>query len=879
MSKTTSAIPRAFTDGSTWVRGDFHLHTRADKEFKCSPDENAYVAAYIAALKRAAIEVGVITNHNKFDRTEFRALQKAARKEEILLLPGVELNVKDGQKGVHTLLVFSDEWYSNPANTNHIESFLTAAFAGQDNVESENSQCNFNIETTIQKLNEFERDYFLVFAHVEYDNGLWGALGGRRIESLGNSEEFRERCLGFQKVSTYDKREKIQSHLGAWYPSEVEGSDCKSIDKIGEGTECFINVGAFTYEAVKFALSDYRSRVSNQRPEFTHSRIRAIGFEGSKLDGKQLHFSPSLNTFIGIRGSGKSSIIESLRYALGIELPENADSDGYKQGSVKNAIGSGGKITVRAVNKHGVEYEVRRILGERPDVYRNGELQPGVNIRKTVLHNPIYFGQKDLSSKGDGFEGDLIERLVGDDLAEIRQSISLQRQAVVETVRRLQKLSSVEDREREYKAKLEDAVHRLQVYKEHKVEERLPRQISFDQDGRAIRTTVGRVENYLRSVGDVLAEHGPELNECPPFESEQNPEFFEEFSAVFDRIIEDFERLTDALDSSKRVLGELKKKAGEFDAKREALKEEFAEVTRTLAEELQSSGHATIDPDEFLRLRKTIENAKQILEALKKEKAQRLDIEGQLDKELTNLNDLWYGEFKLIEGRLNKINAEATALQITIEYKGDKPAFLSYIKALFRGSRIQGPSLKRVTDSFRDGMAICRAIGSAKEHVGGSGPVFEEYFNNNLSAMLTWQVPNRYVIKYHGKQLKKHSLGQRASALILFVLSQRDNDVIIIDQPEDDLDNQTIYEDVIKLVRRLKPTTQFIFATHNPNIPVLGDAQQVIACEYTEDAIRPDAGSIDVPSQQEAIVKIMEGGREAFQRRKEIYQGWKSQNS
>ena len=103
--------------------------------------------------------------------------------------------------------------------------------------------------------------------------------------------------------------------------------------------------------------------------------------------------------------------------------------------------------------------------------------------------------------------------------------------------------------------------------------------------------------------------------------------------------------------------------------------------------------------------------------------------------------------------------------------------------------------------------------------------------------------------------------------------------MIIIDQPEDDLDNQTIYEDVIKLVRRLKPTTQFIFATHNPNIPVLGDAQQVVACEYTEDAIRTNAGSIDVPSQQEAIVKIMEGGREAFRRRKEIYQGWKSQNS
>ena len=526
-----------------------------------------------------------------------------------------------------------------------------------------------------------------------------------------------------------------------------------------------------------------------------------------------------------------------------------------------------------------MEYEIRRILGERSDVYLNDELQPGVNIRKTILHNPIYFGQKDLSSSGEGFEGDLIERLVGDDLAEIRQSISLQRQAVVETVRRLQKLSSVEDREREYTAKLEDAEHRLQVYKQHQVEERLQKQLAFDQDGRTIRTTVGVVDKYVRSVEEVVAEYGPELIECPPFDSEQNPEFFEEFTAVFDRLIADFVRITDALDSSKTVFRELKEKAAEFDAKREALKEEFAEVTRALADELQLSGHATIDPDEFLKLRKTIENAKQILDALKKERAQRLDIEKQLDKELTKLNELWHKEFRLIEERLNRINEKASALQITIEYKSDKLAFLNYLKTLFRGSRIQGPTLEHVTDSFADGMAMYRALDAVKECVGGSGLVFEEYFNDNLSAMLTWQVPNRHVIKYHGKQLKKHSLGQRASALILFVLSQRDNDVIIIDQPEDDLDNQTIYEDVIKLVRRLKPTTQFIFATHNPNIPVLGDAQQVVACEYTEDAIRTNAGSIDVPSQQEAIVKIMEGGREAFRRRKEIYQGWKSQNS
>jgi chromosome segregation protein len=153
--------------------------------------------------------------------------------------------------------------------------------------------------------------------------------------------------------------------------------------------------------------------------------------------------------------------------------------------------------------------------------------------------------------------------------------------------------------------------------------------------------------------------------------------------------------------------------------------------------------------------------------------------------------------------------------------------------------------------------------------------VFRRYFNDNKATLLTWQVPNLFQIEYHGKELREHSLGQRASALILFILSQRDNDVIVIDQPEDDLDNQTIFEDVIKLIRALKNSIQFIFATHNANFPVLGDAEQVGACSYAKGNADVQVGSIDEPRIQKAIVSIMEGGHEAFARRKEIYELWK----
>ena len=159
--------------------------------------------------------------------------------------------------------------------------------------------------------------------------------------------------------------------------------------------------------------------------------------------------------------------------------------------------------------------------------------------------------------------------------------------------------------------------------------------------------------------------------------------------------------------------------------------------------------------------------------------------------------------------------------------------------------------------------------------IGDSGDIFRKYFNEDKASLLTWQVPNLFQIEYHGKELRDHSLGQRASALILFILSQLDNDLIVIDQPEDDLDNQTIFEDVIKLVRTLKRNIQFIFATHNANFPVLGDAEQIGACSFAGRSADIQVGSIDEPGIQKSIVTIMEGGHEAFARRKEIYQLWK----
>lgn len=873
-----------FPNGSRWLRVDFHLHSKADKEFRYDVEENHYYSSYVDALEAAGIRVGVITNHNKFDRDEFEALRKTAKKKAIFLLPGVELSVNDGANGIHTLIVFSDQW---PANgQDHINPFLQANFPGKtpDRYEHENGRSDFGLIDTIKKLAGYQKDFFLIFAHVEERSGLWNELEGGRIQDLREEEVFRRRSLAFQKVRTHDQpdrkcRVKVQGWLGDAYPAEVEGSDCKAIDRIGQGRSCYLKIGDFTFEAVKYALLDHLNRLTVTPEDPRHSYILSASFEGGVLDGETIRFSPELNTLIGVRGSGKSSILEAIRYVLDIPFGERALDRDYKDRLVDHTLGSGGKISVRAIDRRGQQYEIRRINRERPEVYIEGVLQPGISIRETILHKPIYFGQKDLSATGEGFEKDLVEKLVGEKLAAIRSEIAAQRQKVSAVVERLGKLSNVEEQRKEYADKKQDAEFRLRFYKEHGVEEKLQKQVDFDADSGKCSKVVAFIQSYLRDLEAFIGQYEDDLRNQPVYTSRQNQVFFDGFFALYGNLISSFDRIKQAFSESTRVLAELKGKAGAFERLKEGLKEEFSQIERALSDQLRQSGVQAIRPDEFRRLRKDVDQVGQILKSLNNQESQRKSLNEELLREIAVLNNLWHQEYQEIRAELDKVNRSHSSLEIKVEFKGDKATLVAFMKDMFRGSRIRETTLASVVKSFPDFGAMFGNFDEVKTRIGASAPAFETYFMQNLAVFLTWQVPNCFTIAYRGKELRHHSLGQRASALILFILSREENDLFLIDQPEDDLDNQTIYEDVIKLIRSLKPKTQFLFATHNANFPVLGDAEQVLACSYSDNRLRSTSGSIDHPEIQQKIVDIMEGGEEAFRQRRRRYETWKPRSS
>ncbi len=880
MTKEKIAV---FKHGATWLRADFHLHTRADREFQHNSEENGYIAEYVASLKAQNIDVGVITNHNKFDANEYRALRSQARKENICLLPGVELSVNDGANGIHVLIVFNDSWLEN--GNNYISPFITTMFPGkaESEYQNENGRSDKNILQVVEELEKTGRDYFLIFAHVEQKSGLWAEMSGGKLSDFKDRryDAVRRKTLAFQKVRTHDKtdevcRVKVKNWLGDWYPAEIEGSDCKSVADIGKGRKCFLKLGAFSFDAVKFALLDQGHRVCSEPLPYKHSHIRSVRFTGGTLNGQELCFSPELNTFIGIRGSGKSSILEVLRYALEIPFGEKVGDKKYKEKLVEFTMGSGGKVEIDAVDRYGQLYTVRRVLNEPySEVLLGGKLQPGVSICETVLRKPIYFGQKDLSNTGEGFEKDLVDRLLGSKLDEIRRKISDQKEKVIDAVDRLSKASGVTEQIAEQKKIKLDMEHRLQFYAQHGIEEKLQKRLDFDNDVRTISNGIKLAGNLASDIETLLAQHEDEMRNFKGHVSKHNSGLFQKFYQQFEKYVSFIDSLKTWLNGEKTLRHDLTLCQSDLAGIRQGMVEEFAEIERKLAEEIKSSGSPHISTEEFLNLKKKLNSANQILSVLEKQGDQKKLLEDALLVELQQLNELWHNEFNLIKSELGKVGADSSSISISSGYKEDKQAFLTFMKDIFRGTGVRGTVYQELVDQYSDFAALYKDLENAQVLMGTNPKLFLDCFMQNLKTLLAFQTPNKFTILYRGKELQHHSLGQRASALILFILGQKDNDVIVIDQPEDDLDNQTIYEDVIKIIRRMKPGVQFIFATHNPNIPVLGDAELVHACSFMDDCVNVCSGSVDDHDTQKVIVEIMEGGKEAFERRKEIYQIWK----
>jgi len=133
----------------------------------------------------------------------------------------------------------------------------------------------------------------------------------------------------------------------------------------------------------------------------------------------------------------------------------------------------------------------------------------------------------------------------------------------------------------------------------------------------------------------------------------------------------------------------------------------------------------------------------------------------------------------------------------------------------------------------------------------------------------------RYSLRMGDKELHQLSPGERGTLLLVFyLLVDKDDIPLVIDQPEENVDNQTVYELLAPCMKEAKRQRQILIVTHNPNLAVVCDAEQVICADLDKKSnyrMSYVSGAIEAPTINKAVVDILEGTRPAFDKRDDKY--------
>jgi len=178
----------------------------------------------------------------------------------------------------------------------------------------------------------------------------------------------------------------------------------------------------------------------------------------------------------------------------------------------------------------------------------------------------------------------------------------------------------------------------------------------------------------------------------------------------------------------------------------------------------------------------------------------------------------------------------------------------------------------------REGIEIFNAI-EAQEIIKRLGAQPVKYMLERVALhdrprlLVTKRVINSDGTERHvSRDFAKLSLGQQQSVLLALMLAADSDRPLIIDQPEDNLDGEFIYATLVPVLRQAKERRQVIIVTHNANVAVLGDAEQIVVMKANNDRGEIFArGSIDHSATRESACGILEGAREAFLQRAKMY--------
>lgn len=913
--------------GSRWWKFDFHTHTPASKDTTGwqraigTPDELT-AETWLLKFMAAEIDCVAVTDHNSGAWIDKLKSTYAAMKDQhdlglahegfraLTLFPGVEISVNSG---FHLLAIFGPD-----ASTRTITDLL-AAVRYQGTEGDSDDVTREGPETVIQEV--LKAGGLPVPAHADQAKGLLRCEPESKKSQL-DAHTLRQ-AIGLEGLLAVEWCDNTSSWPECVSDAQsrlarVLGSDCHSFrgSAVPGSQFTWVKMASPTLEGLRLALLDgndvsiRRSDEGSFNPfKIPSHLISSIEIENGRYIGNReaarITCSPYFNAIIGGRGTGKSSVVHALRLAarreqeltqLGPDSEPRAQFDAFR----KTARGRDDKGALRDNTEIRVEWkhdDARLQLQWRADGQGNAvkewdgnqwrdSTSQSVNSARFPLR---IFSQGQIAAMaGSGRQTLLsiideaanVEPLV-QDFEEAKRTFLAQRA-------RLRELDGKLTSEPEVKRKLDETSKKLEALSQTDQASVLRAYGQSQHQSREVKNLFEQLQGESTRIAD-LAEHIV-LDDWPS-------QYFTEQDA-------DILALRQEVDSRVALVRtELQEQAKKLYAIIESVQSDprhlhwrsrvqAAQQAHTeLQQQLASQG--VNDPQAFARLTQEKQQFEAQCKSFMKMHGDREELLRQINTQLSLLSQKRQEVTQSRVAFVQHTLANNDHVRITVVPFGyDERQLEREIRELIDvgSDRFAEDILKFDNEDPSGGLAfdLAKADKSTNEsavegvkqrllNMEGLGGHFRNALQRKhekpefADHIQAWFPEDDLSIEYHREgrwyPIRQGSQGQRSAALLAFLLAFGE-EPIILDQPEDDLDNHLIYDLIVRQIRENKLRRQLIIITHNPNVVVNGDAELVHVMEFGRgQCYVQQSGALQETELRNEVCKVMEGGYEAFSRR------------
>lgn len=614
----------------------------------------------------------------------------------------------------------------------------------------------------------------------------------------------------------------------------------------------------------------------------SHHRILSLSVTGGFLDGTRLEFSDGLNCIIGGRGTGKTTALEFIRYILGM-MPDAADGRPRSraiEGHVRGNLGSG-TIHLEVETRHGTRYRAERPWGDDVQVLdADGEPIPVTLDRDLVFKADIY-SQNEIEeiATNPRFQLSLIDKFAEEAIREASGDIQKAKRQIeqssldlrhvdhrireiedvipeIEVVgKRLQEMQVVEGED----ADLINTAHAHKALRTRETEMIADLRIAVTSAGAGFRRFIDSVaENCVHAIGEGVRE-GP------------NEVLFEELETAASEFVESFRAALPEIQSRCTALtSRLDDVAARLAADHARQEQHYRDVIARSAEEKQRASERAKLQQRHLTLTK----ARHEMDGLVRKRKKLETTHRQMNAKLSELRDRRFQLRKQVAECLSR--SLAPTIKVVVTQAGDRSDYEALLKEMLKGCGLQynriaariveNLSPEELSRIVRKGDAVRLAEDGNIAADQAARIVGHLQESDQIGKLETIDLEDEPLISLKdGADYKNSadlSTGQRCTVVLPILLLESERP-LLIDQPEDNLDNAFVYDTIVRSLRNAKGGRQLIFVTHNPNIPVLGEADRVFvfASDGRQGTVTHRGTVEDV---KEQIEHLLEGGKEAF---------------